>query len=78
MRFNYLYLSYFLILRAIHFIFKYESDNGGLKRKFQGLDLFNNTWGIAEWLDSKINYKDLQTINNETVEHIIRLFLKKE
>ena len=55
-----------------HFIFKYETDTGGLKRKFQGLDLFNNTWGVAEWLDSEINYNDLQTINIETVEHIIK------
>ena len=61
-----------------HFIFKYDSDAKDIKRHFIGLDLFNNTWGAAEWLTSDINYNDLQTINKETVEEITKHYESKE
>ena len=60
-----------------HFIFKYETDNEGFKKQLQGLDIFNNIWGVAEWFDSDINYNDLQTIDYEIIENIIKHCEKK-
>ena len=33
--------------------------------------------GVAEWLDSDINYDDLQTINSEVIDNIINHYEKK-
>lgn len=59
-----------------HFIFKYEPNINGFKgvKHFQNLDIFNDSWGVAEWLDSNIDYDNLKVIHNEIIDHFINKY----